>query len=85
MKGLYPLSSEFRDIFASSKTLLLKCAPHAAETYRKVFFQDGVCVDCIKADQKCQRDGQCCKGLVCDKYSWHNVDGECRAKRKAGP
>ena len=42
-------------------------------------------MDCIKADQKCQRDGQCCKGLVCDKYSWHNVDGECKAKRKAGP
>lgn len=44
----------------------------------------GVCVPCIDRKLKCQRDSQCCEGLVCQKKHAYAVDGVCDIKLAKG-
>jgi len=44
----------------------------------------GRCVPCVDRTQKCQRDGQCCQPLVCQKDQLYAVDGVCDLKRPNG-
>jgi hypothetical protein len=44
----------------------------------------GRCVPCVDRTLKCQRDGQCCQPLVCQKDQLYAVDGVCDLKRPNG-
>ena len=46
--------------------------------------QDGVCVECIREGNTCQRDKQCCGQLACIKEKIYNVNGECHEKLESG-
>ena len=39
---------------------------------------------CVADGQTCQRDAQCCAGLVCQKSSMYDVNGQCAAKLPLG-
>ena len=41
-------------------------------------------MSCVNDGQLCQRDTQCCTGLICQKASMYDVDGQCAAKLPVG-
>jgi len=47
-------------------------------------YNSGYCVTCIKKDQICQRDEQCCGGMMCERSNHVDTQGTCMNKKKAG-
>jgi len=41
-------------------------------------------VTCVQDGQTCQRDAQCCAGLICQKASMYDVNGQCDSKLPLG-